>query len=388
MEKVVSSEEIKRRVGAIASEARAKGMDSLVILDPINVYYASGFRTTLHSRFTALAIRVSSPGNSVLVVPSVDRRLALEPIWYPSLIERTEIYYEGAPADGPLVNAPGPLLDKVVKDGDVLGVDLATATYGQVKMLTDRYPSSQLMDASEILHDVRRIKTDLELAALTRANAIAVTAMESVRELLREGITELDLARRLNDVARSEGADGFAYPTLIGFGPKSLAPHAPPTELTLQADQIVTIAFGPTVSGYCADIVRTFFFGAPPPHVVDIGQRCVDVQAAALSNVRAGARAGSLMEAATQVIQGYYPDAPVAGRAGHSLGLTIHETPSLTPDNDMPLEADMVLAVEPSAAPFAMEGIGLYRHCDVVRVTTEGYDLLTPIERGVIAVPA
>lgn len=388
MEKVVNSDEIKRRVEAIASEARAKGLDSLVILDPLNVYYASGFRTTLHSRFTALVIRVSSPGDSVLVVPSVDRRLALEPIWYPSLIERTEIYYEGAPADGPLVNAPGPLLDKVIRDGDVLGADLATATYGQVKMLTDRYPSSQLTDASEILHAVRRVKTELELAALTRANAIAVKAMESVRELLQKGMTELDLAGRLNDVARSEGADGFAYPTLIGFGPKSLAPHAPPTELTLQTDQIVTIAFGPTVSGYCADIVRTFFYGAPPAHVVNIGQQCVDVQAAALANVRSCARAGSLMEAATQVIQRYYPDAPVAGRAGHSLGLTVHETPSLTPDNDMPLEADMVLAVEPSAGPFAMEGIGLYRHCDVVHVTTEGYDLLTPIERGVITVPA
>jgi hypothetical protein len=34
-----------------------------------------------------------------------------------------------------------------------------------------------------------------------------------------------------------------------------------------------------------------------------------------------------------------------------------------------------------------MEGIGLYRHCDVVRITNDGYDLLTPLDRGLIVVP-
>ena len=148
----------------------------------------------------------------------------------------------------------------------------------------------------------------------------------------------------------------------------------------------MTIAFGPTVQGYCADIVRTFFYGNPPTLAVESGTNCVEVQAAALSAVKAGARAGDLMQAAHSVIRRLYPDAPAFGRAGHSLGLTIHETPSLTPDNNLPLEVDMVLAVEPGAPPFAMEGIGLYRHCDVVRVTADGYELLTPYDRGLIVV--
>ncbi len=47
----------------------------------------------------------------------------------------------------------------------------------------------------------------------------------------------------------------------------------------------------------------------------------------------------------------------------------------------------MVLAIEPGAPAHAMAGIGLYRHCDVVRVTEEGYELLTPLDRGLIVVP-
>jgi Xaa-Pro dipeptidase len=138
--------------------------------------------------------------------------------------------------------------------------------------------------------------------------------------------------------------------------------------------------------GYCADIVRTFYYGTPPALVIESGERCVAIQRAALDVVRAGARAGDLMLAARAAISEMYPDAPQAGRAGHSIGLTIHETPSLTPDNDTLLTTDMVIAVESSTPAFAMEGIGLYRHCDVVRVTEDGYELLTPMDRGLIVV--
>lgn len=380
-------DEIQRRLAAVARLAEEQGVDSLVVLDPANVYYLSGFRTTLHTRFTAVAFRTSAPEDAVLIAPSVDRRLALEPIWYPSLLGRTQIYYEGAPPGGPLVNAPGPFLDEIIRDGDVLGIDLATASYGQVQMLAARYPRAQIRDASEILHAARRVKSELELAALRRANEVAITVLSQVPGLLRVGMTEIELATSLDNLARDHGADGFGYPTLLGFGPKSLAPHAPPTERRLERDQLVTIAFGPTISGYCADIVRTFFYGTPPPLAVQSGERCVEIQAAALGVIRAGARSGDIMEAAAGVIRRHYPDLPVSGRAGHSLGLTIHETPSLTPDNDLILEPNMVLAIEPGAPPFAMDGIGLYRHCDVVRVTEDGYELLTPFDRGLIIVP-
>ena len=46
----------------------------------------------------------------------------------------------------------------------------------------------------------------------------------------------------------------------------------------------------------------------------------------------------------------------------------------------------MVLEVEPGAPPFAMEGVGLDRHCDVVRVTADGYELLTPFDLGLLVV--
>lgn len=382
-----TQEEIARRLAAVAARAAVQGMQALVVLEPANIYYLSGFRTTLYTRFMAVALRTDAPEAAMLIATSVDRPLALEPIWFPSLLDRTEIYYLGAPEHGPLVNAPGPLLDQIVRDGERVGVDLAGASYGHVQLLLERYPAMHLGDATGVLHAIRRVKSAGELAALRAANAVAVQAMAQVPALLRVGLSEIALATALEGIAREGGADGFAYPTLIGFGAKSLAPHAPPTTRSLRRDEMVTIAFGPTIAGYCADLVRTFFYGTPPAIAVESGQRCTEIQAAALQTVRAGARAADVMRAARAVITRYYPDAPLTGSAGHSLGLTIHETPTLIAGNDLPLEAEMVLAIEPRQPAAAMAGVGLYRHCDVVRVLEDGYELLTPLDRGLVVAP-
>jgi Xaa-Pro dipeptidase len=379
--------EITTRVATVAGLAAASGIDALVILEPANVYYISGFRTTLHTRYTAVALRTAQPEEATLIAPGVDRKLALEPVWFPSLLPNTKIYYEGAPAGGSVINAPGPLLAEIIRDGDTIGVDLAGASYGQEQMLNTLFPQATIVDATPLLHEARRVKSRFEIETLRRANAIAVEVFGLVPGWLKPGLTEIDLACKMDTAALTRGADDFGYPTLVGFGPKSLAPHAPPLAHPLAPNQIVTIAFGPAVAGYCADIVRTFFYGTPPAIAVENGERTIAIQAAAIGAVRAGARAGDLMLAAREVVLQFAPDAPAQGRAGHSVGLTIHETPSLTADNDMLLAVDMVLAIEPGAPGALMDGIGLYRHCDVVRVTEDGHELLTPLARGLQIVP-
>ena len=380
--------EIAQRLDTVARLAAEAGIDSLVILEPAHIFYLSGFRTTLYTRFMGLALRAEAPQEAMLIATAVDRKLALEPVWYPSLLDRTEIYYRGASPESGLIAEPGPLLDQVLREGDTVGIDLHGATYGNVHYVLDRLPGLQLRDATPILLAARSVKTTSEIAALREANRIAVAALGKVPEWLRDGLTERELAAALDGAVRIAGADGFAYPTLIGFGPKSLAPHAPPTGRALQRDEIVTIAFGPMAGGYCADIVRTFFYGNPPEQAVRSGERGVAIQAAALVQIRAGARAGDLAAAAGKVVKGFYPDAPQTTNAGHSLGLTIHEEPSLLASNNAPLQTNMVLAIEPGAPAHAMQGIGLYRHCDVVLVTDEGYELLTPLDRGLVVVPA
>ncbi len=382
-----SQDEIARRVQTVAALAAEHGIDSLVALEPAHIFYLSGFRTTLYTRFMGVALRTAAPEEAMLIATSVDQRLAREPVWYPSLLNRTELYYRGASPESGLIADPGVLLDEVLRPGDTVGIDLHGASYGNVEVVLGRHANLTLRDATPMLHAARSVKSPVEIAAMTRANQIAVKVLSRVPSLLHEGLTELDLATELETGARRAGSDGWAYPTLIGFGPKSLAPHAPPTARALEPNQIVTIAFGPMAGGYCADIVRTFFYGEPPERAVQSGARTVEMQAAALGQIHAGARAGALADAANEVAHRYYPDAPRVANAGHSLGLTVHEEPSLLAISNEPLQRDMIVAIEPNAPAHSMEGIGLYRHCDVVRVTDDGYELLTPLDRGLVVAP-
>lgn len=384
---VPTKEEIYRRLDRVAELSAAQGIHSLVMLEPAHIFYLSGFRTTLYTRFMGVALRTSAPREAMLIATAVDRTLAFEPVWFPSLLDRTEIYHRGAPAVSGLISDPGVLLARVIQAGDTVGIDLHGASYGNVQVVLDCQPNQHLRDATAILHAARAIKTEIEVAAMRRANAIAVAVLEQVPELLHDGLTEAELAAALDGAARLAGSDGFAYPTLIGFGAKSLAAHAPPTVRALQRDEMVTIAFGPMAGGYCADIVRTFFYGTPPEQAVRSGERGVAIQAAALEKIRAGVPIDELVGAAGKATAGFYPAVVQARSAGHSLGLTVHEEPSLLPGNAAPLVPNMVLAIEPGAPAHAMPGVGLYRHCDVIRVTEKGYELLTPLDRGLIVVP-
>lgn len=382
-----TKEEIARRVKTVASLAAEQGIDSLVALEPAHIFYLSGFRTTLYTRFMGVALRTSAPEEAMLIATAPDMRLARDPVWYPSLLDQTEIYFRGASPESGLIADPGILLDRVIQAGDTVGVDLHGASYGNVEVVLGRHSNLTLRDATPILHAARAVKSAVELAAMTRANQIAVDVLGTVPSLLHDGLTELELATELETAARRAGSDGWAYPTLIGFGPKSLAPHAPPTARALERNQMVTIAFGPMAGGYCADIVRTFYYGTPPDRAVQSGERTVEIQAAALGQIRGGARAGDLADSAHEVVHRYYPDAPRTANAGHSLGLTVHEEPSLLAISNERLKRDMVLAIEPGAPANRMEGVGLYRHCDVVRVTDDGYELLTPLKRGLVVAP-
>lgn len=288
-----TKEEIYRRLETVAHLAKDQGIDSLVVLEPAHIFYVSGFRTTLYTRFMGVALRTSTPREAMLIATAVDRRLAFEPVWFPSLLDRTEIYHRGAPAASGLISEPGPLLAQVIAAGDTVGIDVHGASYGNVQLVLNCQPRLHLHDATGILHAARSVKTDVEVAAMRRANAIAVDVLAYVPALLHDGLTEAELAAALDSSARLAGSDGFAYPTLIGFGSKSLAAHAPPTTRALQRDEMVTIAFGPMAAGYCADSSAPFIT-APRP-----SRRCAVASGASQSRQRRSAKSAPVPPLAT-----------------------------------------------------------------------------------------
>ena len=98
---MVDVSEGQRRVSLLASKV-TPGVHAVLLTRPENIYYFTGFRTTLYTRFTAALLRMDQPFDPVLVVATIDRRLIEDRVWSPPWLSR--IAYHG-PEPQPLVDS-------------------------------------------------------------------------------------------------------------------------------------------------------------------------------------------------------------------------------------------------------------------------------------------
>jgi len=370
----------KKRFLDAASVGRWLGLDFLLLTAPENIYYLSGFRTMLYTRFCGVLVKVAD-ASATLLIPSVDKYLAFEGWWSPTWFGQESIVVYG-PAEP--VRTHFDLLRKLVPEDARVGVD--SITYAFYESLRATMPGLQAIPVYDEINSLKLVKAAEEIAALRRANEIAVAGMRRVKNFLasvvgasRE-VTELDIASEIDTLARAEGCDGFGYPTLVSFGDKMRAPHSPPLRRVIPSNQGIRVAFGPTYDGYSADVIRTFVIGEPEPIVYRLRDAFVEAQSACLTALKPGVTSPELLE----IVRGVYDRHDMTqywgGSIGHGIGITIHEPPRVQQDDSTALPADAIVAIEPTV------GNAGYAQCDVARVTPAGGEWLAPCELDLVVI--
>ncbi len=238
--------------------------------------------------------------------------------------------------------------------------------------------------ASGLVERLRAIKDAVELAALERACAITVAAMDALAGEMIVGATELALARRLEQLFGELGAEDRAFDTIVGSGPHSAIPHHQPGQRRLERGDLVVVDAGARVDGYHADMTRTFLVSAAPePWQSAIHGLVERGQAAATAAYLPGSDARAVDAAAREVITaGGHGDDFTHG-LGHGVGLQIHEAPLMGPRATGTLEADMAITVEPG---IYLPGRGGVRIEDTLVVTDTGPRILTEAARDLVVV--
>jgi len=347
-------------------------------MNPENVYFFTGFRTMLYTRFTAAYIPLGGTDPPTLFVATIDRPLVEGKIWSPPWTER--IVYHGPDPDA--APTPGSALTPHLVGIEALGVDALRLT--DAELIEQAAPGIRLVNVTAEINMVRQVKDPQELAHLRTANALAMQGIHLARRLMGAGpTTEVEVATALEADARAHGADGFGYPTLVSCGSKMLAVHSPALPLPNSAHQPVRIAFGPTVEWYTADVVRTVCIGAPPRALTHLQDGYLAARDALLRSIRPGASASDLLA----IVRTEYERRSLLqywrNNIGHGVGLTIHEPPRLAGAAEDEIVPGMVMAIEPS---LSVPGFGGYAHCDVVHVTETGCEILTPELQGIVRV--
>jgi len=250
------------------------------------------------------------------------------------------------------------------------------ATYSWVEAMRDTC-NSELVPTKDPVAQLRRIKDAAEIEALKRAAAIADDALSHLIGQIRVGMTEAEVALRLEWLIReNRDAEHIAFELNASTGPNSALNHYNPflDPQPLRAGDLLLFDFGACVDGYRSDITRTFSVGSAKKETSVIYHLVLRANLAAIEAVKAGETGVSVDAVAREIIAAEGHGEHFGHGLGHGIGLEVHEGPGLSPRSEDTLEPGMVATIEPGVY---LPGFGGVRIEDDVVITEDGCDVIT-----------
>jgi Xaa-Pro aminopeptidase len=231
------------------------------------------------------------------------------------------------------------------------------------------------------VEELRAIKSPAEIIKMRAAARLISKVFEQTVELIRPGVTELDLAAEAEYRMRKLGAEGPSFETIVASGSRAALPHARPTTKRLARNELVVFDAGAILSGYCSDMTRTVFVGRAPERVKRWYRAVLEAQSAASEAVAEGIQAGVPDAAARQVLESHRLGKYFVHSTGHGLGLEVHEEPRLAKGQTKLILPGMVVTIEPG---IYMAGVGGIRIEDEVAVFNGKTEILTTATRELL----
>lgn len=250
-----------------------------------------------------------------------------------------------------------------------LGFEEDVLTVSEFEHFKEAAPDVEWVPMEREVYTLRQIKTEEELSYLERAEAIGDEAFTYILGELKPGVTELEIAAKLEFFMKMQGATGVSFDAIVASGLHSSMPHAVPTEKKLEKGDFVTMDFGCIYKGFCSDMTRTVVIGKANDKQKEIYNVVLEAQLAALDYIKAGLPGGDVDKVARDIItKAGYGDY-FGHSLGHSVGRFIHEDPGMYPNGKTILKPNMIETIEPG---IYVPGFGGVRIEDMVAVTEDG----------------
>ena len=268
------------------------------------------------------------------------------------------------------------------------GFDSSEVTMSNFELIASQ-GSCSFVAVNGVVQQLRRIKTDAEIARMQLAAHATDMALTEVRSMLEDAMTceisERDVRDELEYKMRRFGADGPSYETIVATGVNSVKPHHRPTSTVIREGESVVIDVGGLVDGYHSDMTRTFLIGQVAPELAAIHDLVLHAQREGVLAVRPGVTGASVDEVCRGIItQAGYGSDFIHG-TGHGVGLQIHEMPWVRTDFVEPLQCGEVVTVEPGVYRV---GVGGVRIEDLILVTATSSQTLTLSQKESLCLPS
>jgi Xaa-Pro aminopeptidase len=247
----------------------------------------------------------------------------------------------------------------------------ASADLEVFRKLSERVPGVKIEDRTNLLPQMRAVKSPAELALMKEAAAATAAGYAAAMRMIRPGVSEADIANTLEQTYRAHGSTGVPYNHIVGSGLHGTVLHYMDNSGIVQDGDLIVIDSAAEVAGYAADVTRTFpVNGRFTKEQREAYEVVLRAHSAAIKAARPGVKMCEVDAAGRDVIEkAGYGDLFIHG-IGHQLGLQVHD---VTPDGA--LKAGMVITIEPGVY-FPEKKMGIRIEDDVL-VTGKGREILT-----------
>ena len=332
--------EYEARLEAANRAMHANNLDAILLASEAEVRYFTGFRTQFWQ----------SPTRPWFVILRRDQTpLAIIPEIGAELMARSDIAeIEAWPAPRPHDDGLSLLKDRLA-NCQRLGVLMGHETTFRMP-LNDVFElraalHAEWIDATDIIRDLRMVKSDREIAYIRQICGIASQGFARVPEIAHAGQSLSSVFREFKRMLLELGADDVPY--LVGGvdHPSYDDVISPPDDRPLSDGQILMLDTGATLNGYFCDFDRNYAVGTPTESAQHAYAKLYDATDAAMEMARPGVRACDLFAAMAKSMDTQNSD---VGRFGHGLGMQLTEWPSLAAWDETIIRENMVLTLEPS----------------------------------------
>lgn len=265
-----------------------------------------------------------------------------------------------------------------------LAVESMDMTLSRMSFLEKKFPDIEFIKSDELsnnIYDMRTIKSAEEIKKIHKAQEIAEKAFDEILGFISPGVTEREIALKLDSCMLENGAEGLSFETIALAGANTSMPHGVPGNYNVKNGDFVLMDFGAVYDGYHSDMTRTVCVGQPSEKMGKIYDIVLKAQLEALKKVKSGITGSELDGYARDIIdESGYGDF-FGHSLGHGVGMEIHEFPTASSKSETILKENMVVTVEPGIYLPGEFGVRIE---DFVVVTENSHQNLTNCPKKLI----
>ncbi|WP_421695674.1 M24 family metallopeptidase [Aestuariivirga sp.] len=336
---------------------KENGFEACVMVAPENVYYFGGYESWVGVNSPQFMIFGVEDGEPTLVLRNVDLALALETSWIGDI--RTYHLHTDSVAD---------LVTSVLKEKGSTGGRIAIETqsyalsFAMGRHLAEALAPREIVDATELLGDLRLIKSPAELARIEEAARFSALGLAEAHRVCRAGMTEIELAAAIEGAMRHAGSDYWAIPTELASGWRTPGGHATPRPKVIEPGDLLHVEFAGVSARYHTTVLQTLAVGEPGPRARELYDIALLSLRAGMAAVKEGVPVSAVEEASLVPLRREGLEHTAMMRFGYGIGIAYPpvwlETLQISRGFERRLEKDMVFVLH-SCIELPEEGIGI-----------------------------